>query len=418
MPRTASHVLLPWLVRLRWASVVALALGLFVTPLLGIDVPLAPVAALLVALAGANGVLALQLRAPAPSRVVVGVSLFLDVSFLSGILALAGGPLNPFSVVYLVGIALAAVLLGHRWALALALFVIAAYAATFVWYRPLQFTSEGSSQYALTMHLGGMWVALSAAAALIAYFVGRMSAALEQREHELVATRVAAARSERLAALLSLGAGAAHELATPLSTIRTAAAELERTHAAESGGPSAAAAARDYLRVIRQEIDRCTRVLDQLSGRAASASSADTHIHPAQLVDDVRARLDAERAQRLSVTLPGAARPIAAPAEPLRQALVALLQNAFDASAPDQAVMLRLDQQQGVRLEVIDRGCGMSADLLSRVGEPFVTTKASGAGLGLGVFLARAFAEQMGGRLKVDSAIGEGTTITMELPVS
>ena len=68
----------------------------------------------------------------------------------------------------------------------------------------------------LALHLYGMWVALAAAAGLIAYFVGRIAEALEQRERELTASRAAAARSERLAALFALGAGAAHELATPL----------------------------------------------------------------------------------------------------------------------------------------------------------------------------------------------------------
>ena len=80
----------------------------------------------------------------------------------------------------------------------------------------------------LTLHLSGMWVAFAAATGLIAYFVGRVSEALAQRERELTDARAAAAKSDRLAALFSLGAGAAHELATPLSTISTAAGELER----------------------------------------------------------------------------------------------------------------------------------------------------------------------------------------------
>lgn len=416
-PQRTSLVVLPWLVRLRWVSVVALAAGLLATPLWGIRIPLAPIAALLAALAGTNIVLALQLRSPEPSRTVIGVSLLVDSALLTGILYFAGGPMNPFSVVYLVGITLAAVTLGHRWALAIASVSVALYAIPFNIYQPLEYTDARSSQYALTLHLAGMWVALSAAAVLIAYFVGRVSEALEQRERELIATRRAAETSERLAALLSLGAGAAHELATPLSSIRTAAAELER----ETEASDRERMADDYLGVIRREIDRCTHVLDQLSGRAASASAADTQIELSRLVDDIRARLGEAWSARLDVVLPAHPRPIAVPAEPLRQAVVALVQNAFDASSPGQAVTLTVEQDTGtagLRLAVVDTGRGMSEDLTARVGEPFVTTKSSGTGLGLGLFLARAFAEQMGGALHVRSVLGQGTSVVLELPAS
>lgn len=171
-----------------------------------------------------------------------------------------------------------------------------------------------------------------------------------------------------------------------------------------------------YLRVIRREIDRCAHVLDQMSGRAASASAADGEITVARLVEDVRARLSGSRAGRLDVALPEMPHPITAPAEPLRQAVVALVQNAFDASSPEQPVLLRVDQAHGVRLEVIDRGHGMAAETAARAGEPFFTTKPSGAGLGLGLFLARAFADQMGGTLTVTSNAGHGTSVVLELP--
>ena len=411
----ASRVVLPWLVRLRWVSVVALAGGVAAAVMQwGVRVPLAPVVTLLAALAATNLVLAFQLRSPAPSRVVIGASLLIDSGLLTGILYFAGGPMNPFSIVYLVGITLAAVTLGHRWAVAIATVSVAAYGLTFFWHRPLEFADPTSSQHTMTLHLSGMWVALAAAAGLIAHFVGRVSEALELQERELADARAATARSERLAALLSLGAGAAHELATPLSTIRTAAGELERamTGVELTGDPRA----HEYIGVIRRETDRCTHVLDQLSGRAASASAADTQIALARLVDDVRARLGEARAGRLEVTLPSAPRPIAAPAEPLRQAVIALVQNAFDASAPGQAVSLRVQQGEGVRLEVEDHGRGMSTEDAARAGEPFFTTKPPGAGLGLGLFLVRAFADQMGGTLRVRSALGQGTTVVLELP--
>ncbi len=411
-PARAALVVLPWLVRLRWVSVVALALAVVAAGTLwGVHVPVAPIATLLAALAATNAVLAFQLRSPDPSRVVIGGSLLVDSLLLTGILYFVGGPMNPFSTVYLVGITLAAVTLGHRWAVGLAGVSLALYALTFFWHQPLHYMDAASAEHTLTLHLAGMWVALSAAAGLIAHFVGRVSEALAQREAELDDARAATARSERLAALLSLGAGAAHELATPLSTIRTASAELER-----AVGTSADPASAEYLRVIRREIDRCTHVLDQMSGRAASASAADAEIAVARLVDDVRARVGEARSRRLDVALPAEPRPIAAPAEPLRQAVVALVQNAFDASSPDQPVLLKVEQRGGVRLEVVDHGHGMPPDTVARAGEPFFTTKPSGAGLGLGLFLARAFADQMGGTLTVQSNVGHGTSVVLELP--
>jgi two-component system sensor histidine kinase RegB len=67
-------------------------------------------------------------------------------------------------------------------------------------------------------------------------------------------------------------------------------------------------------------------------------------------------------------------------------------------------------------MEVIDHGRGMDAAEASRAGEPFFTTKPPGSGLGLGLFLVRAFADQMGGTLRLRSTPGEGTAATLRLP--
>ena len=87
-----------------------------------------------------------------------------------------------------------------------------------------------------------------------------------------------------------------------------------------------------------------------------------------------------------------------------------------------------LRQQQGVidfecgvhddRLEIIvrDRGAGMTADVLARVGEPFFTTKEPGQGIGLGLFISRAVVEQLGGTLRIHSARGSGTTAVIAVP--
>jgi two-component system sensor histidine kinase RegB len=407
-------VVIPWLVRLRWGSLVALAVAAWAaTVFWRVQLPLGPLVGLLAAMAATNAALAFQLRSPAPRRSVIGGALLLDVGLLTGVLSLIGGPLNPFSIVYLVGITMGAVALGHRWAVTLAVVSNLAYGLTFAYNRPFEFTDPAHSGGLLALHLYGMWVALAAAAALIAHFVSRIAEALEQREGELTASRAAAARSERLAALFALGAGAAHELATPLSTIRTAAIELERTL---GGHPDIPASLGNYVGVMRREIDRCTTVLDGLSGRASAASAADMGVPLSSVLADVKVRLGEALAVRLDVTVPEAPQVVTAPAEQLCQVIVALLRNAFDASAPHQQVSLRVDQQPTLRVEVVDHGRGMAPEESARAGDPFFTTKAPGAGLGLGLFLARAFADQMGGSLQWRSTVGEGTSVVLDLP--
>jgi two-component system sensor histidine kinase RegB len=411
----APHVVMPWLVRLRWVSVIALAAASWAAyTFWRVRLPIGPLVALLSALAVTNAALAFQLRSPAPRRAVVGGVLVVDVFLLTGILYLVGGPINPVSIVYLVGITVAAVSLGHRWAIALGVLSNIAYGFTFFYHRPLQFIDESFSSRVLTLHLSGMWVAFAAATGLIAYFAGRVSEALAEREQELTTARAAAAKSDRVAALFALGAGAAHELATPLSTIATVAGELERTMTQRPQGIGSAEA--DYIKLVRAEVERCTTVLDQLSGRAAAASAEESHVLLARLIDDLRYRLGESMARRLDVSLPAESQPINVPAEPLRQALIALLRNAFDASSADQRVTMKVDQSDGVRVEVIDHGRGMDEPTVSRAGEPFFTTKPAGAGLGLGLFLVRAFADQMGGTLSMRSTPGKGTSVTLQLP--
>jgi two-component system sensor histidine kinase RegB len=409
-----SRVVIPWLVRLRWFSLVALAVAAWAgTMFWGVRLPLAPLLSLLAAMGVTNAALAFQLRSPAPRRSVIGGALLVDAGLLTGVLYLVGGPLNPFSIVYLVGITIGAVALGHRWAVTLALASNAAYALVFVYNRPFEFTDPSFSGSILALHLYGMWVALAAAAALIAHFVSRMAEALEQRERELTASRASAARSERLASLFALGAGAAHELATPLSTIRTAALELERTLGSD---PNTSALAASYVSAMRREVERCTAVLDGLSGRAASTSAGETGVELASLLHDVKRRLGEGASRRLDVSVPDDPRLVNAPGEPLCQVLVALLRNAFDASAPHQRVALSITQDPMLRVEVTDHGRGMTPEESARAGEPFFTTKPTGAGLGLGLFLARAFADQMGGSLRWSSTPGEGTSVVLDVP--
>jgi two-component system sensor histidine kinase RegB len=135
------------------------------------------------------------------------------------------------------------------------------------------------------------------------------------------------------------------------------------------------------------------------------------------LLEDVAARLPAADGARVAWRDETTA-PIAIPRVALAQALVSLVRNALEAQ-PASAVPVEVvaDASRGLlRLAITDHGHGMDAAVLARVGEPFFTTKGPGRGLGLGLFLARSVAEQLGGQLALESRVGQGTRVVMTVP--
>ena len=408
-PRTTS------LVRLRWGAVAGEAFSLLVARYtFGADLPLAPVLALVGLMAATNVLLALSVRGRPMRPATSGGVLAFDVLQLTALLALVGGASNPFSILYLVQISMAALILGPRWTWGLAALAASAYGALFVLVpAPVvhDHTGEGFAS-----HLRVMWIAFTAAAGLITYFAARLSGELEARESELRSVREQAVRHERVAALTTLAAGAAHELGTPLGTVAVAAGELQR--AVERAGGPAAAAMRDDLRLIRSELDRCRRILDGMAAGAGElVGEAPAAISAAALLDEIRAALRPGEADRLVVQDACGPDRLVAPRRALAGALANLVRNAFDAS-PDARVTLTVAPTLGggVRVTVEDTGPGMTPDVLARVGEPFFTTKAPGKGLGLGLFLARSLADRLGGTFEIDSAPGAGTRVSIELP--
>jgi signal transduction histidine kinase len=99
----------------------------------------------------------------------------------------------------------------------------------------------------------------------------------------------------------------------------------------------------------------------------------------------------------------------------LKQVWLNLLQNALEAVPDGGAVRVRCERSGGrVLVHVHDDGPGVPAGVLTRLGEPFYTTRAQGTGLGL--FLSRQLVQGAGGSLRIASREGEGTTVTVEFP--
>jgi two-component system sensor histidine kinase RegB len=410
-----SYASLPWLVRLRWLALggqlVALGCARF---WFGIALPFGALGGLMAAMAISNLLLSRWLRQNPETRLagaVVGGMLVFDTVLLTLLLALSGGPRNPFTVLYLVHITLAAVVLGGSWALWIAALSVLCFALLF--FAPKGLADPHAHALLMAHHLQGMWAAFTLAAVLIGYFVQRISTTIAAQRERIAALREAAARNARLASLTTLAAGAAHELGTPLGTIAVAAHELELA----LGRPGDEELCAD-ARLIQDELERCHEILGKMGTRVGIEDSQARSIDQHELMERLRARFDAERAGRIRIASVSPTR-IHAPVEELLHSLYALVKNALDASAASESVTVELAREtNALSFAVEDRGSGMPAPVLSRAGEPFFTTKDPGRGLGLGLFLTRAFAESQGGELSLHSTEGHGTRAVLRLPLA
>jgi two-component system sensor histidine kinase RegB len=413
MGANAHAINFAWLLRLRWGAIAGqIVLVGLVARVFGIALPLGAISGLVGAELATNVIAVLWARRRRHiDEWMVGLLMAADVGFLTGLLSLTGGASNPFSFLYLVYIALAAVVLRPRWTWGLTLLAIACGGLLF----------RGQSSHSMhgpdmQLHLEGMWVAFAVAAAFIVYFVQRVTRALAARDAELAAVRDRTARHDKLASLAALAAGAAHELATPLSTIAVVAKELERQLAQWGKGAAAASDAR----VIREQVDRCRDILSQMAADAGeSAGEALAMATGRELVEATLASVpDRDRVQ--VVVEPSAeAYAVNVPVRAVARALRALIDNARQAAPPPATILVHVSASpRECCMTVTDRGAGMGADVLARAGEPFFTTRPPGKGMGLGLFLTRTLLDSLGGRLRLKSAPGTGTTASIHLPVT
>jgi len=409
-----NWVNIQWLARLRWAEVAGQAATVLTAQfLLGGRLPIAPLLAVISL--GLLSNLAIEMyffgdrrRGSATPRPVheyhIALIMMLDIAILTGLLYLTGGPGNPFSFLYLVQIALAAVLVRALWTWMLVALSFVGFGILLLAHQPLHIPPDS--------HAYGEWAALGVASAFVVHFLLRITAALADRERELTEARGLAARQERLASLATMAAGAAHELSTPLGTVALAAKELERA-LTKHADPELASDAR----LIREQVGRCRTILDQMAQGAGTVGESVASCTVGELVDETLVGI--REAPRVVREIPDevARQALRLPPRAVSQALRSLVTNAQDASGPNTAVVVTARIEDGqLAMMIRDRGAGISQELKDRIGEPFFTTKAPGRGMGLGLFLARAVIEGVGGSLQIDSADGGGTQVLVRLP--
>jgi two-component system sensor histidine kinase RegB len=167
------------------------------------------------------------------------------------------------------------------------------------------------------------------------------------------------------------------------------------------------------------EVERCQEILGLMAARAGGSSEDSSGTRLAELLLSVRAQLGEERAARVEFRVDDVTAALELPLGQTTQSVVALIRNGLEASTGGAPIVVAISQREAeAHISVEDRGSGIPAPLLPRVGEPFFTTKQPGRGLGLGVFLVRAFVESRGGELIIESKQGVGTSAHMRIPLS
>ena len=223
------------------------------------------------------------------------------------------------------------------------------------------------------------------------------------------------ARSQRLASVGRLAAGVAHEIRNPLSSIKGFATYFKERYPDRPEDQQTAD-------IMIQEVDRLNRVVGQLLEFARPISIKPKMISlEALLKDAVRLIEDRAAEKNISIQTRNAAGIDAAWGDPdrINQILLNLFLNAIDAmeNGGELNVAISSNDDRGeISITVSDTGCGISSEHLSRVFDPYFTTKSTGTGLGLAI--AHNIVEAIGGRIYVESQKNRGTTFTVTLPDS
>jgi len=232
------------------------------------------------------------------------------------------------------------------------------------------------------------------------------------------------AQAEKLAALGTLAAGVMHEINNPLATIGACA---EGVAIGLEEGTMQAASSKDEivesLNLIQGEVHRCKGIIDTLLdfSRPKPKTKAEVAI-PAVIEKTLKLVKHHPRFRRMDVGIEIGAdpAPVWANEEQMVQVLMALLLNALDAMEEQGVITLRTRSDERARMmitEVVDRGHGIRNADRMKIFEPFYTTKGPSRGTGLGLSICYSIITEHGGRIEVDSVVGEGSVFRVLLPM-
>ncbi|MCP8895789.1 ActS/PrrB/RegB family redox-sensitive histidine kinase [Shinella daejeonensis] len=403
------------LIRLRWLAVAGQAVTVVVVAV-WLDFPMAllPVIALIGLLAAVNFFLALRFApahrlTPAAACALLG----LDLSQLTALLFITGGLANPFAPLVCVPVIISSSLQPVRYSLTLGLMAFLGITALAFTPFPLPWF-PGETLVIPSILTAGFWFAIVSTTAFAAFYSYRVSQEAAELSDALAATELVLQREKHLSQIDGLAAAAAHELGTPLATISVVAREMER----ELGEDDRFG---EDVQLLRSQSERCRDILRRLT-TLSSEDEAHMRLLPlSSLLEEVMAP-HREFGIRItfSETNGRENEPVGHRNPGILYGLGNLIENAVDHARAEVTVTVGHTPDR-VTIVIEDDGEGFAADILHRIGDPYVTKRQRderAGGLGLGLFIAKTLLERSGARLAFANRTGDrpGARVTVEWP--
>ncbi len=341
------------------------------------------------------------------SRPELLLALSFDVLQLSGLLYLTGGMANPFAMLLLAPVVVSAALLDFRATVYLVLLV--GFCAIMVthFYLPLPFSEADFALPAL--YLSGLFTALLVSCVFIGFYVWYLADKARQANAALAAMQLLLERDRRATVLGSLAAAAAHKLGSPLNTIAVISHDMK---ASLRGKIDSNDEVLQDVSLLNDEVERCRTILSELDRDAQTDQLArDVALPVSQMIQALLDPKLAELIGRVSFkaeALDDSTEPMAKPIPDLKYALEILLDNANDYAAKKITFALGWSQK-AIAIEICDDGPGFTPLVLSRVGQPWNSSREGREGhKGLGLFLAMTLIEALDGDVKIVNAPSGG----------
>lgn len=364
--------------------------------------------------------------------------LVIDVFGITALLYLTGGASNPITWVFLLPLIITAIMLHQSYAWYMVILTTSMYTALMAYniplpsiephmpnpemrysdvknYELLQQVHAMSDTHYFNLHIFGMWFGFVFSAGLVAFFVVELAKTLKAQERNLAEARENALRDERVVALGTLAASAAHDMGTPLGTIAIVTHELEQEYPTHRFPDL-----HEKLLIMQQQIDRCKTALSVMS---ASAGEMRAESGRAMLLTDyIDEVINQWRTHKPTAKLnffinPNVSLQAKIIAElTLTHSIINILNNAAEASPPEKGIEFHAswDSDYAV-IQIKDFGPGLPPELIDLAGKQPVISKKRG--LGVGLFLAYSTINRLGGKISLYNNESGGACAEITLPL-